>query len=120
MRWDTTVLLFQVSDMSVVFSRAPYSTRGKEKASWKSPPNEANTGAKESASIPQEKVDYLDGAGKTLDILLGEPKDAPNKEPFGHMDPRTILTLKTCQSFSVIQQEEKRKQAGNRHNEHNF
>ena len=34
-----------------------------EKASWKSPPNEANTGAKESASIPQEKVDYLDGAG---------------------------------------------------------
>ena len=63
MRWDTTVLLFQVSDVSVVFSRAPYSTRGKEKASWKSPPNEANTGAKESASIPQEKVDYLDGAG---------------------------------------------------------
>ena len=88
--------------------------------SWKSPSNEANTGAKESASIPQEKVDYLDGAGKTLDVLLGEPKDAPNTEPFGHMDPRTILTLKSQSTKAVhitqflTEQSKRRRQAKRR------
>ena len=85
--------------------------------SWNSPTDDANTGAKESASSPQEKVDYLDGTGKTLDILLGEPKDDPNTEPFGHMDPRTILKLKSQSTKAVhitqflTEQSKRRRQA---------
>ena len=44
--------------------------------------------------ITADKTNFLAGAGKTLDLLLSEAKDAPHTEVFGHMDPRTILTLK--------------------------
>ena len=62
-------------------------------------------------------MDYLDGTGKTLDILLGESKDDTNTEPFGHMDPRTILKLKSQSTKAVhitqflTEQSKRRRQA---------
>lgn len=54
-------------------------------------------------AVPVDTTDHLEGAGKTLDALLcsGMGKEIPPSDSFGHMDPRTILTLKSHSAKAV-------------------
>ena len=51
--------------------------------------------------ITADNTDFLAGAGKTLDLLSCEAKDASHTETFWQMNPRTILTLKSKSAKAV-------------------
>lgn len=72
----------------------------------------------------QDNAAHLEGAGKTLDLLLKHPlndaKETLASESFGHMDPRTILTVKLQSAKAVhitqflTEQSKRRRQAKRR------
>lgn len=85
--------------------------------------NSENRGDTETMEELQDNTALLEGAGKTLDLLLNqgtETKDTPPSASHGFMDPRTILTVKSQSAKAVhitlflTEQSKRRRQAKRR------